>query len=58
MCKLGYERAKLTYHVNCTRGVKQWDVCNSVILSLFIYELALETIENGRSGATVNPGVV
>ena len=49
--------AKLTDYVNCTRGVKQGDVCSPVLFSLFINELALEVIENGRHGATLTPDV-
>ena len=40
--------AKFTDYVNCTRGVKQGDVCNPLLFSLFINELALEIINNGR----------
>ena len=32
--------AKLTYYIDCTRGVKQGDVCSPVLFSLFINELA------------------
>ena len=40
--------AKFTDYINCTRGVKQGDVCNPVLFSLFINELALEIINNSR----------
>ena len=42
---------KLTQYINCTYGVKQGDVCSPVLFSLFINELAVEVIRNGRHGA-------
>ena len=50
--------AKLRDYVNCTRGVKQGDVCSPVLFSLFINELALDIIETGRHGATLIPDVI
>ena len=44
--------AKLSDVIHCTKGVKQGDVCSPVLFSLFINELALEIIENGRHGVT------
>jgi hypothetical protein len=44
--------AKLTQYIKCTVGVKQGDVCSPVLFSLFINELALEVINNGRHGVT------
>ena len=41
-----------TEYINCTRDVKQGDVCSPVLFSLFINELALEIIQNGKHGAT------
>ena len=41
-----------TEYINCTCGVKQGDVCSPVLFSLFINELALEIIQNGKHGAT------
>ena len=41
---------KLSEYVNCTRGVKQGDVCSPVLFSLFINELAVEVINRGRHG--------
>ena len=41
-----------TEYINCTREVKQGDVCSPVLFSLFINELALEIIQNGKHGAT------
>ena len=42
----------LTDRINCTLGVKQGDICSPVLFSLFINELALEVIRNGRHGVT------
>ena len=50
--------AKVTDYINCTRGVKQGDVCSPVLFSLFISEFALEIIENGRHGTTLTPDVI
>ena len=46
---------KFSDFISCTRGVKQGDTCGPVLFSLFINELALEMINNGRHGATLNP---
>ena len=43
---------KMTDYINCTIGVKQGDVCSPILFSLFINELALELIQNGRHGAS------
>ena len=43
--------SKLTQCINCTYGVKQGDVCSPVLFSLFINELAVEVIKNGKHGA-------
>ena len=42
---------KLTDVINCTAGVKQGNVCSPVLFSLFINELAVDVIRNGRHGA-------
>ena len=42
----------LTDRINCTLGVKQGDICSPILFSLFINELALEVIRNGRHGVT------
>ena len=44
--------AELTDFINCTTGVKQGDVLSPLLFSLFINELALEVINNGRHGIT------
>ena len=41
----------LTNYIKCTSGVKQGDVCSPILFSLFINELTIEVIENGRHGA-------
>ena len=40
----------LTEHINCTLGVKQGDICSPILFSLYINELAIDLIENGRHG--------
>ena len=40
--------AKFTDFINCTPAVKQGDVCSGVLFSLFINELVLDIINNGR----------
>ena len=40
--------ATFTDYINCSRGVKQGDVCSSVLFSLFINDLVLDIINNGR----------
>eukprot|EP00745_Piridium_sociabile_P006919 TRINITY_DN14433_c0_g1_i2.p1 TRINITY_DN14433_c0_g1~~TRINITY_DN14433_c0_g1_i2.p1 ORF type:complete len:494 (+),score=25.16 TRINITY_DN14433_c0_g1_i2:66-1484(+) len=46
--------AKLTDYINCTEGVKQGDACSPVLFSLFINELAVDVINNGRHGALLS----
>ena len=55
--KVGRE-AKLSVNVNCTQGVKQDDVGSPIFFSLFIAELALEIINNGRRGVTLSPDLI
>ena len=50
--------AKFTDYINCTRGVKQGDVCSPVLFSLFISELALDIINNGRHGVSLSSDFV
>ena len=42
----------LTDIINCTLGVKQGDICSPVLFSLYINELAIEIVRNGRHGVT------
>ena len=42
--------ATFSDYIVCTQGVKQGDACSPVLFSLFINELALEIINNGRHG--------
>jgi hypothetical protein len=42
--------AKLTDLINCSLGVKQGDSCSPVLFSIFINELAVEVIRNGKHG--------
>ena len=44
-------RENLTEQITCTLGVKQGDICSPILFSIFINELALEVITNGRHGA-------
>ena len=44
--------AVLSDYINCTRGVKQGDVCSPLLFSLFINELAFEIISKGLHGVT------
>ena len=50
--------AKFMDCINCTRGVKQGDVCSPVLFSLFINELALDIINNGRHGVSLSSDFV
>ena len=49
--------AKFTDYIKCTRGVKQGGVCNLVLFSLFINDLALD-INNGRHGVSLSSDFV
>ena len=44
--------AMLTDFVNCTTGVKQGDICSPVLFSLFVNELALDIVQNGKHGVS------
>ena len=50
--------ADFTDFITCTRGVKQGDVCSPILFSLFINELALDIIGNGKHGITFIPSSV
>ena len=41
---------KLTDLINCHSGLKQGDSCSPVLCSIFINEVALEVLKNGRHG--------
>jgi hypothetical protein len=44
--------AKLTDVIYCSKGVKQGDICSPILFSLFINELAIDVIKQGRHGVT------
>jgi hypothetical protein len=46
--------AKFSSYIRCSQGVKQGDVCSPVLFSLFINELAIEIIQNGKHGISLN----
>ena len=50
--------AKFSDFISCTRGVKEGDTCSPVLFSLFINELTLEIINNGKHGAILNPDFI
>ena len=50
--------AKFTDYIKCTRDVKQGDVCSPVLFSLFINDLALDIINNGRHGVSLSSDFV
>ena len=50
--------AKFTDYIKCTRGGKQGDVCSPVLFSLFINDLALDIINNGRHGVRLSSDFV
>ena len=43
-----------TETINCTLGVKQGDICSPVLFSLYINELAIDIINNGRHGVILD----
>ena len=45
---------KLTDSIDCTAGLRQGDACSPVLFSLFIKELAVDIIKNGRHGAILS----
>ena len=47
-----------TGYINCTNGVKQGDVCSPILFSLFINELAMDIINNGRHGASLSYDII
>ena len=44
----------LTESIICSLGVKQGDICSPILFCLFINELALAVIRNGRHGVTLD----
>ena len=46
--------AKFCDFISCTRGVKLADTCSPVLFSLYVNDLPLEIINNGRHDATLN----
>ena len=50
--------ARFTDYINCTRGVKQGDVCIPVLFTLFINEGAVAIINNGRHGVSLSSDFV
>ena len=49
---------KLSDLIECNRGVKQGDVCSLVLFSLFVHDLALDRIREGKHGATRSPELI
>ena len=50
-------KGSLSEYISCTFGVKQGDICSPVLFSLFINELAIDIIKNGRHGLTFLDGL-
>ena len=48
----------LTQDFMCPRGLKQGDICSPILFSLFINELAIEIIQNGKHGITLSPELI
>ena len=48
----------LTQAFMCPRGLKQGDICSPILFSLFINELAIEIIQNGKHGITLSPELI
>lgn len=47
---------EVTEYINCSFGVRQGDARSPVLYFLFINELALDVINNGRRAATICKG--
>ena len=50
--------ASLTESIHCIRGVKQGDLCSPILFSLFINELALNIIDDGKHGAVLTSTLI
>ena len=48
----------LTQDFMCPRGLKQGDICSPILFSLFINELAIEIIQNGKHGIILSPELI
>ena len=48
----------LTQDFMCLHGLKQGDICSPILFSLFINELAIEIIQNGKHGITLSPELI
>ena len=48
----------LTESIHCIRGVKQGDLCSPILFSLFINELALNIIDDGKHGAVLTSTLI
>ena len=42
----------------CPRCLKHGDICSPILFSLFINELAIEIIQNGKHGVTLSPELI
>ena len=50
--------ASLTASIYCSRGVKQGDVCSPILFPLFVNELVLVFINEGKHGAILSSTLV